>query len=463
MRFEQLNTCKECGNCMTKTICNMARKKLRDYVGIRFTADGFDCALPVALDSHSICSYGCLYCFSDNLLRHAGAYERDIGQTSLKAIERLVSGGGDKKFDTMRVALRYDKKKNGYPCPIQLGALNDPCDNIERQQGWLLQAIPLFIKYKQPIRISTKGILLRLKDYKKALEKNPELFWVAFSIITPDDTLIERIDIGAPNATERLKTMKSLSAMGVKTALRMRPIFPHISDATKKYPKAYKTLLDKARKAGAVAVSLEAGFLPHPMPKTLKKRWVTLSRIAGIDYISIYKYGMHAKEACSRPHYLWTENIMHSIVEHAHKLGMIVGVSDPIWKQLSDTGCCCGILPDDKIFGNWQPESATNQLLIAKNTGKTLCATDIIPPWAYNVKTNDNVVAKAGPKTKWKRKHYTWAEHLRDIWNDAKKERSPLHYFQGALKPVTQDKRGNVSYKYIGLKRQYKKSPHWRV
>ena len=71
---------------------------------------------------------------------------------------------------------------------------------------------------------------------------------------------------------------------------------------------------------------------------------------------------------------------MHAIKEEALKYGMNIGVSDPVWKQLGETGCCCGIEPDDPVFGNWQEQSATNQLLLARDTGRLIHFEDILPP-----------------------------------------------------------------------------------
>ena len=58
MRYSTNKVCKECRSygweCLDNKQCEPVRKKLRSYAGIRHTADGFDCALPVTIDSHSI-------------------------------------------------------------------------------------------------------------------------------------------------------------------------------------------------------------------------------------------------------------------------------------------------------------------------------------------------------------------------------------------------------------------------
>lgn len=377
-------------------------------------------------------------------------------------IERIFDGGGGKVGDLYRQALRYDRRNAaGYPCAVQLGAINEPCDNIERNQGWLLDFLRLCIKYRQPVRISTKGRLLQVREYLDVIAEAPELFWVSFSIITPDDDLLTRIDRRAPNATARLATMAALSKLGVRTALRFRPIIPGVSDSTANYPQAYRVLIERAAEAGAYAISYEVAFAPGMPTKEVKWRWNELSKYANVGLLTLYKkFG--PRSACMRPAYTWTEGIMHAIRDVAHENGLVIGVSDPVWKQLGDTGCCCGMLPDDPIWGNWQPESATNQLLVAKETGKLLGPDDITPAWARVVRLSSLANLGVGPLTCYDKRHVTWADKLRQVWNNTGSERGPLNYFQGALQPVS--KQGeDVFYKYVGLERQHLSVPYWKV
>lgn len=465
-RWKKVPACKECmqhqATCGKGTACDIVRRRLRDYPGIRFTSDGFDCALPVTIDSHSMCSFGCLYCFTPNLVQSREKTLKPVGQTSLLMLEKLFSGKGGKDLEFIRKALKYDKKVNGYPCPIQVGGLTDPLDNIERNQGWFLKFAKLVIKYKQPVRISTKGNLFLEQEYLDAVAEAPELFWVNFSIISIDDKVLAKIDRRAPPPSERIQCMKNLSDIGVKTGLRFRPILPGISDATEDHPYAWRDLIDACAKAGATAISYEVGFMPGCMTEDLRSRWKIIQKISGRPLDKIYS-AFGKSQACTRPSYKWTEQIMHAIYNRAKEHGLQIGVSDPNWKQLSECGCCCGITKDDPVFGNWQTESATNQLMKARDTGCLLCAKDIIPEWAYGKKLAGMINPGVGPTAAWQHRHVVWADKLREVWDNPKKERSPLNYFQGALIPVKREN-GELYYKYVGLKRENpKETPFWRV
>ncbi len=95
-RNKQTNICKECAtaglNCQDRQKCAPVRTgTFRSYNGIRLTADGFDCALPVTIDSHSSCAYECLYCFSDNIIGHSNM-SKALGRTSLAMLEGIFAG-----------------------------------------------------------------------------------------------------------------------------------------------------------------------------------------------------------------------------------------------------------------------------------------------------------------------------------------------------------------------------------
>lgn len=466
MRFEEKNTCSECRKtstaCNDGTLCNIVKQKLKSYGGIRFTADGFDCALPITIDSHSVCSFGCKYCFAQNLMACRHKTNNPVGQTSLKRIENIFSGESQNtEAKLIRKALKYDDLKNGYPCPVQLGGLCDPLDNIERHQGWFLKFVEICKKYNQPVKISTKGNLFLNDDYLDAISDRPELFYVMYSIITIDDKVIKQVEPRAPTATERIQCLENLNKIGVKTALRLRPILPGITDSTANHPFAYKELIQKCAKTGISAISYEVAFTPGRMTNDLRERWEDIEKISGIPIIETYKK-QGPNQACQRPSYSYTEPIMKAVYKEAKKYNLDVGISDPVWKQLGECGCCCGLKEDDPVFGNWQRESATNQLLLARDTGKWIGPEDIVPRWADEKLWGEMVNPGVGPKARYKRKHYTWGEDLRKSWNDVKRERGPLQYFQGALIPV--HKEGNaIYYKYRGLQSKGKKSPHWKV
>lgn len=456
--------CRGCEGCGKKTLCTPARTlDLRTYGGIRITNDGNDCALPVVIDSHSRCSYGCAYCFSENSFGHVKGHEYGIGQTSLRDIERLFAGEGGAGMARFRSALRYDKRNAaGFPAPVQLGGINDPCDSIERQQGWLLQFMRLAIKYNQPVRISTKGDVLLEPDYQRIMAKAPHLFWVLCSIVTPDEELAAKVERFAPSPQRRIEVIRAMSKLGVWAGLRFRPVVPGMSDATPRYPKAYKTLIDWAADAGAKSMEYEILYAPMRFHGEQLKRWNQMEHDIGVPVREAYRK-MGKTQASLRPSAMWSEQIVHAIYEAAKARGMVVGISEPAWKDLNDGGCCCGMVNTHPIFGNFEPRNATQALVTARDTGKLLTLDDVTPEWAAEWKMSLICnIGGAGPKGAYEKRHLLYSDFIKRDWLNPASTRNPVVYFQGAVEAVMHG--DQVAYRYVGQKRRHPaQTPYWSV
>lgn len=459
--------CNGCENpsCTAAQFCAPWRDRgaLEEYGGsaVRFTADGFDCALPISIDTYNTCSFRCLYCFANYLIRdpqRKGAFK--VRALKAKDLAAFLENRGSVPRNILDVV-----GKAGTPqCAVQWGALGDPFDYIERQVGRSYELMDVFEKYDQAVRISTKGAAVLLdKRYLAKFARRPDLWWVAFSLISIDDAVLERIDKDAPNATQRLKAMKALTALGVKTSLRLRPIFPGVTDSTPAHPKAWKELLDRAAEAGAKAVSMEFTFVPGARPAHIQAMWKEISDICGFDIMRWYDrtsvYG-----ACLRSSRAWKQDLTLAIYEHAKSLGLWFGISDPHWKELNDFGCCCGI-PDDERggrFAGWQRANATAAIVKARDEGVTVSAVDGTPVWADRVKMRD-LVCMSGAHNAMRRATLTWGDKLRGTWNDLRGNRGALHYFDGVLQPRAVHG-ADVVYGYVapGLKPNLK-PPIWDI
>lgn len=438
------------------------------YGGLRFTADAMDCSMPIAMDSHSGCSYGCLYCFANNLQRAVDRNpaklqsfmkkENIYNEWPIRQLERFL----DRELNSTVAKAMYPLLDAGMP--VQLGALGDPLDELEASSGWLLKAIPLFIKHGVGVRVGTKGArVMMLKKYRDLFHQSPEQFWFAFSIITPSDRLIEQIDIKAPNATKRLKAMAAYAKEGHPVSLRLRPALPGVSDSYKGEPEAWKVLMDKAAEAGARAISFEFIFLeaaPTPRQRAMYK---AMFKVMGNSKFGKYwnEHSNH-KENCRRASREMKYELTMKIREHAHKLGMVFGCSDPHFKEYNDTGSCCGFTPDTPYFGRYSRRQMTNVIVEARKAHergerRLIGYEDWKPQWAHEVSLG-SMVALGSWHSHRMHANTTFGDHMRNKWNDPRHPRGPYIYFAGMLDPVGVDsKTRDVVYRYVDWSKEFDK------
>jgi DNA repair photolyase len=333
-------------------------------------------------------------------------------------------------------------------CPVQLGALGDSFDEIELHTKWAQQAIPLFRKYRVPVRIGTKGGRVLCKpEYLRLFENDPDMFWFAFSCISNSDDLLRKVDIGAPSTTERLAAMKALTALGCKASLRLRPYLPGISDE-------WETLIERAHEAGSRAISFEFIFL-NPAPSERQKALYKLMfRAMKRPHFDKEWFGMsNSSESCRRGSRNYKYDVTMKVRKKVLSLGWNFGISDPHFKELNTSGSCCGFSDDDPWFGKYSRRQLTEVIVDAKKnydagTPKQYTYNDWKPEWAHQIRTA-NCISLGDWHTHRKLKNQTFGDIMRNKWNNPKHPRSPYMYFGGVLRPIGKDKNsGDLVYEY---------------
>lgn len=434
-------------------------EKPPEYDGLRFTADAADCAIHIAIDSHSACSYGCDYCFSNSLMRSPERYsvkKKVMEKFDVRQLEFPI-----KKFVAfLRQDLTGKVPRAMYPLldkrrPIQLGALGEPFDEEERRTGWALKALDFLASFGYPVRISTKGGKTILRDeYLDAFAKASKWLWVNFSIIHPEDDVLMRIDRGAPPPSVRFEAMKAMSDLGIKTGLRYRPIIPHLALKKVNGEPAWKVMIDNAVEAGAKAISFEFIFLNHTANALQRRLYSNIQKVIEVkDFVKYWKHHSVRNQNCLRANRLLKYGLFKNIREYSKEQGLTVGISDPHFKEFSDSACCCGILESDPVFGNFSKKCLTTLVVEGRKayeeSGDNLRFQfeSSVPDWAKEVRLAEMVCLSSADKHK-QLKDCTWYDKLRNSWNNPSHFRSPYYYFEGVLAPVELDDNGDVIYEY---------------
>lgn len=204
------------------------------------------------------CEHGCIYCYA----RPSHAYLN-------------LSPGLD--FETelfykpnAAELLEAELRKPGYRCQtVQLGANTDPYQPVERELGITRSLLEVMRSFRQPVSITTKGVLIE-RDLDLLSEMARErLAAVAISITTLQPELKRSLEPRAASGAARLRVLRRLSEAGVPTMVSFSPVIPFVNDAE------LETVLAAAREAGAVRASYIPLRLPYEV-KDLFREWLAV-------------------------------------------------------------------------------------------------------------------------------------------------------------------------------------------
>lgn len=404
-----------------------------DYESPRWSGEILDCSMPLTLDTYGLCSARCTYCFA--------FFAKSVGGDTI--------GEGMKATHAVNPEAVIRKLTTDYQfapfvnagLTVQWGGMSDPFDENERRHGISLKLMRWFRERKFPIRYCTKFAWWTDDDRYMNLMKGAGAFWnVMVSIITLDEDKARVVEVLAPSPTERLKAIERLAKVGIPVTLRLRPFIIGVSTPS------YLDVIRRAKDAGATAMSTEFLCLEGRASTAAQRRFAAISRVAGYDILKMYR-----SHSATCGYYRLNREIKEPYIKamqaEAHSLGMRFAVSDAHFKELSDTGSCCG-LPDGFKYHEGK---FTQALQIAKEKGEVGWS-DIEP---LIVGMDFRWVSAQGFNTGSTERraqfyHATMKEWMRQKWNDVKAGQGPYRYFGGVLVPDRVDDKGDVVYKYTG-------------
>lgn len=420
----------------------------QNYTSPRWSMEIVDCSMPMSFDTYSKCAYNCLYCFAFFQKSHcvkgyssqknAGQFEvRSVNPAKVKNLFESAFIGDEKAVGQMEKQFFpyiQDRKI------MQWGGLADEFDEWERRFGITLELLQYFDAIDYPLSMSTKGAWWTADErYMSLFRKHRHNWHVKISIITNDDAKAKRMEKGVPSSTERLAAIKRLADAGIHVTLRLRPFIIGVSED-------WKTLITRAKEAGADSVTTEFFCMESRADAELKARYAAMSKICGFDIHKFYMEQSH-QNGYKRLNRAIKAPIIKAMQEHAHSLGMRFHVSDAFCRERNDACNCCGVPPERGVS---QEGNIGQAIIIARENGEVHFS-DILPfvdryfqyPWGkaaqYNTGSN---------RARALRYDMTMAEFLRNNWNNVKGATSPARAYGGILKPDGVDELGDVIYKY---------------
>lgn len=188
------------------------------------------------------CVFGCAYCYAS----FAG-----------RQVDEPTSAWGDYVY-VKKNAVEVVRKQLARMTPekrrgsLVLSSLTDPYQGAERTyqltRGILGELVE--VRYPGTVRVLTKSpIVTRDIDLLTSLPDAE----VGMTVTTTDDTIGRWLEVRAPLASRRLRTLAELHAAGVRTFAFVGPLLPHFAER----PDLLDTLLGRLAETGVREVYME--------------------------------------------------------------------------------------------------------------------------------------------------------------------------------------------------------------
>lgn len=202
------------------------------------------------------CEHGCIYCYA----RPSHAYWNLSPGIDFET--RLFYKAN--AAELLDAALR----KPGYRvAPIALGANTDPYQPIEREHRITRGILEVLARFRHPVGIVTKGVLIeRDLDLLADLARDG-LVHVGITLTTLEPALKRTLEPRAAAPAARLRVMRQLADIGVPVRVMFSPVIPFINDAE------LERVLEAGAEAGAKTASYILLRLPHEV-KDLFREWL---------------------------------------------------------------------------------------------------------------------------------------------------------------------------------------------
>ena len=188
----------------------------------------------LSINPYRGCEHGCIYCYARPNHGYVGLSPGLDFETRLfakvNAPELFVAEIGSESYECE---------------PINIGAVTDPYQPIERQFRITRQLLEVALEHRQPVTLITKGSLVE-RDLDLLAELSVrQLVSVVVTVTTLEAELARKLEPRASAPWRRMETIRRLANAGVPVGVSIGPIIPFINDHE------LESVLQAAREAGA--------------------------------------------------------------------------------------------------------------------------------------------------------------------------------------------------------------------
>lgn len=427
-----------------------------EYQSPRISSEISDCSMPLSGDTFKFCGMGCQYCFSYFFKANNPAIKNSETGMELTAIDAkkligAIQGKPSNKRGEMMYNLFYSRK-----FLLHIGGLADPFCPFEAKNGVGYEIMSALGDLNYPTLFSFKGGTIFQKKYVELFQKHAQQNNFAFqvSMVTNDEKMASKVEIGVPSPKRRLEALRMLSKMGYWTILRLRPYIIGVSD------ESIDSLLYEALDAGINAISMEFYALDARASGAAKKRYDWLGPLVGTNNLMDYFQRLSPPErgGYRRLNRLVKESHVKKVYTFCMENGLEFGCSDPDFKELTTTGSCCGMPdkhPKNPLLENWTRQQMTYWIKEARRVyhaeGKLMQFKfrEVYKdePYFDALELSHDHVCETSLCAA-DRQALTYRKILRNYWNNLRSYANPRNYFHGKVLPCGMDNNEDLIYVY---------------
>ncbi|GAC1589132.1 MAG: PA0069 family radical SAM protein [Ginsengibacter sp.] len=199
---------------------NLATQYFEDNAkGIVNKVDSPDVGMWYSMNPYQGCEHGCIYCYARNSFEYWGY------SAGLDFEQKIIV-----KKNAPQLLRKFLMNPKWDCTPIALSGNTDCYQPAEKKFQITRQLLEICLEFNQPVGIITKNAgILRDKDILSEMAKR-NLVSVLLSITSFEEDLRRVMEPRTTTGKQRLKVIKELSEVGVRTGVMLGPMIPGLND-----------------------------------------------------------------------------------------------------------------------------------------------------------------------------------------------------------------------------------------
>ncbi|MCC5932443.1 MAG: PA0069 family radical SAM protein [Cyclobacteriaceae bacterium] len=213
----------------------ITRSFIDNSKGILSKNDSPDIPFQYSINPYQGCEHGCIYCYARNSHNYYGF------SAGLDFEVNIIA-----KPNAATLLEKEFMKKNWRPEPIIMSGNTDCYQPAERKLKITRGLLEVFLKYRHPVSIITKNVLILRDIYILKELAALQLLRVAITITTLCEETRLAMEPRTVHGEKKIKAIAKLSAAGIPVSVMMGPIIPGINGHE------IEDILKRASDAGAL-------------------------------------------------------------------------------------------------------------------------------------------------------------------------------------------------------------------